>query len=119
MASLAEVEGVASCPAASRMAHFRVTTWGSSSTHRIFAIPASFGRPERAADRRAGGTYIAFILRPAIDACQICEKFTCFCRARGLEFGSPFPGTIDCFDRQGLYVGHQDHKVSSLFWRWP
>src|SRR5580700_10142850 len=38
MASCAEVDGVAWCPAASRMAHFSVTMFGSSSTQRIFAI---------------------------------------------------------------------------------
>src|SRR4029077_4835243 len=38
MASRAEVEAVTVCPAASRMAHLRVTTWGSSSTQRILAI---------------------------------------------------------------------------------
>src|SRR4029077_11966450 len=38
MASRAEVEAVTVCPAASRMAHLRVTTCGSSSTQRILAI---------------------------------------------------------------------------------
>src|SRR5947209_7996164 len=41
MASRAEVEAVTTCPAASRMAHFNVTTWGSSSTQRILAIGGS------------------------------------------------------------------------------
>src|SRR5512142_1978621 len=38
MASCAEVDAVTVCPAASRIWHFRVTTWGSSSTHRILDI---------------------------------------------------------------------------------
>ena len=38
MASCAEVAAVTVCPAASKIAHFRVTTWGSSSMQRMRAI---------------------------------------------------------------------------------
>src|SRR5215472_18917641 len=56
IASRADVEGVTVWPAASRMAHFSLTTEGSSSTQRILAIKTSFN--SEAPHSHAGGCWL-------------------------------------------------------------
>src|SRR5437899_10607391 len=64
MASRADVHAVTECPADSKMARLRVTTWGSSSTQRMLAIQGSASTAYRRAELAPGSAYAAILSQP-------------------------------------------------------
>src|SRR5215472_10107809 len=112
MASRAEVEAVTMCPAASRMAHFKVTTCGSSSTQRILAIAMSFnaGAPLSARIREIWGCQTSRALAGLFSGSHYVE-------VKSFTSGTFMPSTlshrsgIPDFLSYGLGLGEQQQVV--------